>query len=451
MVQPGAEIAHDTATVSSASGGLEAEVVTTRTSSAPQQSMALILHHSPLGRDGHATLTVNDTNAIAGDFQSASTVIFHDRSTQQHQPLKVVTWSRFFSNDSNDSVPLQPPIRLLWRHPHQWKLGDDACSSPRISDRELEAKHHTWHLSEITHAARCDNVKLTKIDARAKKVEQKQKSSDDQLNEQLESTVRILHKQLLLDPSLKFVMHGDDDMITKQSAATEAAKEEPNQTAIDLLSTGSSMKTLQPSETLPSYFDNNPIHLLCIPHLLFPKECRQCCCGHIDTDSTFGLAQVGSLFAPHFSPERQSQIRRLSQDSSLALGERLFNYVHWRGGKFRLEFAHHVKYEPGDYWNAHYSNYLTEQNPRRWTLVVFLNDMDEGEGGELRFPALDVQFQPRTGWSILWEHCDQFGNLHPEALFESAVVTGQKAMHVIYLHLHLREFQNVHEEIASVA
>jgi hypothetical protein len=450
MVQPAVDIWQE-AIGAAASSAVQHEPAAAAASES--QSTALILYEATSSAGcGPSTTSSHDASSPSADYQPSSTAALLGRSTQQqHQPAQEpqqgVTLAGFLK-DSNNNVPWRQSRISRWFRTNHGQPEDDSSSSPRISDRDLESEHRSYHLRELADVRRDDYVKKpSAAEQKTKEPEpEEQKSNDDHLNNQLESLVMDMLKGFSLDSS--FIMHGGD-----ADATHTAAEEEAKAAFVDPTPVDPSMKTFEPSEQLPSFLDNNPIRLRCIPSLLTARECKQLCTGEIDSSSEFGPAKVGSLQAPYISSSRQSQIRRLSGNASLEIAKRLSYRLRIRDLTNRLEYAYHVKYAPGDYWKAHYSNYLTERNPRQWTLVIFLNDLDQDEGGELRFPALEggVQITPRAGWAVIWEHCDSHCDLHPEALVESGVVKGKRSKHVIYLHLHARDFQNVDEEILSVA
>ncbi|CAB9530918.1 Probable prolyl 4-hydroxylase [Seminavis robusta] len=91
-------------------------------------------------------------------------------------------------------------------------------------------------------------------------------------------------------------------------------------------------------------------------------------------------------------PEMQSVIQRV---------EDLVN-LPWK----YAEPIHFIEYEPGQKYGRH-SDHIPEEmetmhGPRLFTLLLYLNDIEEDLGGDTCFPNLDVCIQPKLGRAVIW-------------------------------------------------
>lgn len=86
-----------------------------------------------------------------------------------------------------------------------------------------------------------------------------------------------------------------------------------------------------------------------------------------------------------------------------------------------------VKYTPGQYYRAHLDTHqeperLSSQNgeQRTHTLLVFLSDVPEGDGGgHLHFTRLGLRILPRAGSAVLWRNVlESTGEPDPDSLHE---------------------------------
>jgi prolyl 4-hydroxylase len=64
-----------------------------------------------------------------------------------------------------------------------------------------------------------------------------------------------------------------------------------------------------------------------------------------------------------------------------------------------LERLNMVRYFPGQYFNEHHDG-----NFRPKTVFVYLNDLEDEEGGETMFTNIGVQIRPRKGCAVMWSN-----------------------------------------------
>lgn len=81
------------------------------------------------------------------------------------------------------------------------------------------------------------------------------------------------------------------------------------------------------------------------------------------------------------------------------------------------EQAYVCRYSGGDYYYGHYdfaNGFLTEH--RLCTVLIYLNDVAEGHGGETYFRELNLAVRPVTGRAVCWTNTNPDGSNHYEAM-----------------------------------
>lgn len=91
-----------------------------------------------------------------------------------------------------------------------------------------------------------------------------------------------------------------------------------------------------------------------------------------------------------------------------------------------------VNYQPGEQYLAHHdyfrehTNFIKESGDRQMTFFVYLNDLDEDQGGATCFPELDLKVKPRAGDGVFWVNIDFEGNYFDKTLHAGEVVKSEK-------------------------
>jgi prolyl 4-hydroxylase len=95
-----------------------------------------------------------------------------------------------------------------------------------------------------------------------------------------------------------------------------------------------------------------------------------------------------------------------------------------------LEKLQLVYYPVGGYFRPHHdatknSSIITDVTSREYTLLVYLNDVEEG--GETVFPKLNLEVKPKKGKGILFRTLDENDKIIPESLHGgNPVIKGEK-------------------------
>jgi prolyl 4-hydroxylase len=75
------------------------------------------------------------------------------------------------------------------------------------------------------------------------------------------------------------------------------------------------------------------------------------------------------------------------------------------------------RYGDGDFYHGHYDfadSFLTDH--RLCTMLIYLNDLNENEGGATYFKDLNIAVQPKMGRAIVWTNMNPDGSKHLETL-----------------------------------
>jgi len=73
-----------------------------------------------------------------------------------------------------------------------------------------------------------------------------------------------------------------------------------------------------------------------------------------------------------------------------------------------------TRYGPGGFYHEHHDFGDHFKDNRLYTILLYLNDMDESEGGTTAFPRLNVEVQPRVGRAVSWTNKNPDGSPHWE-------------------------------------
>lgn len=125
------------------------------------------------------------------------------------------------------------------------------------------------------------------------------------------------------------------------------------------------------------------------------------------------------------------------------------------------EFYQILRYKQKQFYDTHH-DFIEGQNtmpsgPRVFTFFLYLNDMDEGQGGETNFPdvivnkttnQVGVKVRPKKGRAIMWPNVDEFDMFTQNELTRHAALPvedkkAQKFSANVWVHLH--DFKTPHE------
>jgi len=79
-----------------------------------------------------------------------------------------------------------------------------------------------------------------------------------------------------------------------------------------------------------------------------------------------------------------------------------------------LEGVYVTRYGEGGHYNEHVDYGKDFKVDRLYTVLLYLNDMDVGQGGATAFPKLNIEVQPRVGRAVSWTNMNPDGSVHFE-------------------------------------
>ena len=98
-----------------------------------------------------------------------------------------------------------------------------------------------------------------------------------------------------------------------------------------------------------------------------------------------------------------------------------------------VETVYVTRYAEGEYYKAHEDFYSGFDGDRLYTVLIYLNDMDESQGGGTVFEQLNIGVRPRLGRAVIWTNRNPDGSPHPETRHEAMPVTNGGEKWVIQL------------------
>jgi len=82
-----------------------------------------------------------------------------------------------------------------------------------------------------------------------------------------------------------------------------------------------------------------------------------------------------------------------------------------------------TRYGDNEYYKAHQDFYPGFDGDRLYTVLIYLNDLDEDQGGGTVFEKLNIGVRPRLGRAVVWTNTNPDGSHHEETTHEALPVT----------------------------
>jgi prolyl 4-hydroxylase len=92
-----------------------------------------------------------------------------------------------------------------------------------------------------------------------------------------------------------------------------------------------------------------------------------------------------------------------------------------------------TRYQEGEYYKAHQDFYPGFDGDRLYTVLIYLNDLNEDQGGGTVFEQLNIGVKPRLGRAVIWTNTNPDGSHHEETSHEAMPVTNGGEKWVIQL------------------
>ena len=70
-----------------------------------------------------------------------------------------------------------------------------------------------------------------------------------------------------------------------------------------------------------------------------------------------------------------------------------------------MEHPQMTRYLKGEFFKQHHDCLPKESNQREYTVIVYLNDLEEQDGGKTEFPMCGISITPKTGRLMWFKNC----------------------------------------------
>lgn len=86
-----------------------------------------------------------------------------------------------------------------------------------------------------------------------------------------------------------------------------------------------------------------------------------------------------------------------------------------------------TRYQYGEYYKSHFDHDGSLKADRLYTLLIYLNDLNEDEGGETLFDKLNFAAHPVCGRAVIWNNSDTRSKVLQESVHSALPVTREGA------------------------
>ena len=96
------------------------------------------------------------------------------------------------------------------------------------------------------------------------------------------------------------------------------------------------------------------------------------------------------------------------------------------------------RYEKGQYFKTHYDIIPNEPNQREYTVIIYLNDLEDNDGGKTVFPLCNISITPKTGRAIYFKNCDSDGNRITKSIHSGGEILTDTVKYVLTIFVRQR-------------
>lgn len=104
-----------------------------------------------------------------------------------------------------------------------------------------------------------------------------------------------------------------------------------------------------------------------------------------------------------------------------------------------------TRYQEGEYYKAHQDFYPGFDGDRLYTVLIYLNDLRDDQGGGTVFEKLNIGVKPRLGRAVIWTNTNPDGSHHAETTHEALPVENGGEKWAVQLWFRNYELINVPE------
>lgn len=106
-------------------------------------------------------------------------------------------------------------------------------------------------------------------------------------------------------------------------------------------------------------------------------------------------------------------------------------------------------YGEGEYYKAHEDFYEGFDGDRLYTVLIYLNDLEESQGGGTVFEKLNIGVRPKLGRAVIWTNTNPDGSNHAETRHEAMPVINGGEKWIVQLWFRAYGMINVPADIVS--
>ncbi len=90
-----------------------------------------------------------------------------------------------------------------------------------------------------------------------------------------------------------------------------------------------------------------------------------------------------------------------------------------------------AKYDKGQEYKYHYDYFDQTDNQRQYSIIIYLNDLDEVDGGATHFPLYKCKFYPYKGRAIQWNNINSDKSLNKLSLHAGQPILTDKTKYIL--------------------
>ena len=90
-----------------------------------------------------------------------------------------------------------------------------------------------------------------------------------------------------------------------------------------------------------------------------------------------------------------------------------------------------AKYEKGQEYKYHYDYFDQTDNQRQYSIIIYLNDLDEQDGGATHFSLYKCKFFPYKGRAIQWNNINSDKSLNKLSLHAGQPILTDKTKYIL--------------------
>ncbi len=110
------------------------------------------------------------------------------------------------------------------------------------------------------------------------------------------------------------------------------------------------------------------------------------------------------------------------------------------------------RYDPGEFYHGHYdfsNDFMTSD--RLCTLLIYLNDLDDTQGGATYFRDLNVAIRPKAGRAVCWTNINPDGSQHRETVHAALPTEGETTEKwVVQIWFRPYRMHKVHQQLQAL-